>query len=564
MPSTGQRLAEVGRDTETFLPVASAFKAFVLGAYLELIPQDEWIFDRSSDLFNMVVYSHNLATGRLLHLVAEELRRQGKGEDGENDLVLFNDYLEERSLPRMIGSWGFDGPTEGQGDQSAFRDVHADELTVEAANTATPVAMRDAYRYFLDTFSAEDTVKLELFKYMLSLRDVRFLSPLESDFLQFPLFSKDGYLTAGTFPGLGSTRVDAGCIDLPDGSQIIVNLTSFNESDTVANEVADAVSRYVRAICKKAGQPVMMSQWSPETLQLIHERYRYRYTGEEIVDQPGAIVPTEGSLEWISTVLESLGDEGLGGVISVNLSTGEAALIDVDEQQRTVIEQQFVGLVGERLSYGDEAVSERYAQSRFGEQGRYDAESGIMWHQRPGGEVPQHSLSTPMVAVVETTSSAAGFGDLNTVTPVPFIVMKPITGSEDQGYSLTELNSEVTVHAMPELPADDPGFAHYAGRRQVTETINSMYSDGVSVQDGHDPYWSHGCINLLPAHFSMITRFIRQKRDDGKKVVVVLSYQGITDLSKLALPKDYDLRQHPFYRGNLQTSTGQSFSQISR
>jgi hypothetical protein len=91
-----------------------------------------------------------------------------------------------------------------------------------------------------------------------------------------------------------------------------------------------------------------------------------------------------------------------------------------------------------------------------------------------------------------------------------------------------------------------------------------MYSDGVSVQDGHDPYWSHGCINLLPAHFSMITRFIRQKRDDGKKVVVVLSYQGITDLSKLALPKDYDLRQHPFYRGNLQTSTGQSFSQISR
>lgn len=552
--SPNRERSRIGINEEAQFPVASAFKAFVLGAYLNIVPQEKWKIDKGTDVYNMIVYSHNRATGNVIHDIAQHLRNNAKYNPSRNDIELFNDYLESLGLPRVLYSWGFNSPIEGMIDRNGGNTVLARGATLRQINAISMKDLAKGYEVFLH---AEQT-KSELFRYMLSLVDYRYLSPLEEQFPYF--FGKDGYLEPSSFYSdsrpLGSTRIDAGAFFLQDGSLAILSMATFDESEVILPQIAHMVIQHFPV------NTLSPMGYSQETLNTIREKLRYRYTNILEIDRQGPIIPSSDEISLLEDGMHSINMRSLGGIITVNLFTGETAVIRLTNNAPT-IEHAFLALVGERLPYGNPEYSLRFARSLYGSTGAFDSDHGILYTEFETARlIPQHTLTTPFIGIVEGTHQINGFGNLNTERPVPFLVIKQILQNED-GLTLSPLNSEITIHSIPVLPSSDPGYNHYLARRQILSIANRRYASS-ALSDGYDPYWSHGCVNVLDEYFDEIRRFYQSLREHNQSMIVVLGYPGIPMENLISYPSEYRQDRHPLFGNNLQRSLGTTFSHLSR
>lgn len=547
----GERHESLNVYADRLFPVASAFKAPVLLYYLQSLPREMWEMDKNSALYNMIVYSHNSATATVLGQVGDWLR-QNSPQRG-NNLELFNDFLVSMELQPMLSSWGYGSATSNQFDDRGAGVMNFSGGQLPIGNATTLQNLTDFYCRFLELSDSHFSAEVQqAFRYLTSIADLRYLSPLEYNFLGQDFLGKDGYLNPGTFPNLGSTRMDSGILTVDDDTAVVYTLGTFNTTDVLANQIAQGGQEFA----------VGRSSLSVEQTPLhIREKLPYFFTGEAAIDMAGPLHIDAGKIDFVNHALVQMGRPEVGQIVTVNIFDGTIADYVISQTDQDFVPQNtFPSLVGERLPYADTSLEQVFQGSPYAQDGSfYRGQNGVLYMRRPFGFIPQHTFTTPMIGVFEGLTADYGFGGLDTRIPVPFLAMRSLNALGDGQFSLSSLHSEVTLHAIPQLPTNDPAYPHYAQRETIATLANGYQAAVGHLPIGYDSYWSHGCINVLPGLYANLTQQIQLTQSRNRSVVIVLGYGGITNWAEMCLPYGYNSQRHPLYEGNMQVSLKRFF-----
>lgn len=236
-------------DAERHLPVASAFKVWLVLYYFLNTPREEWDVSPSSPVYRTAVFSNNTETGRTLYEVGE--RVQGDG----NAIEKFNDFIiNELGLTNGLYSWSWPGSmTVGMFDERFFPDesraITIGTLSEPIGNQTTAAELAHGYRYIVHAEENErwedETFReaIQISRELLAIAAPGYRSPFEQ-VLYSGYIGKDGTLPLGDIP-LGRVINDAGIINVPEG-QYIVAFMSTNENESVTKPALQNIIDYMR------------------------------------------------------------------------------------------------------------------------------------------------------------------------------------------------------------------------------------------------------------------------------------------------------------------------------
>jgi len=549
---------EVTISPDRLLPVASAFKSAVLLYYLTYVPKENWQLDKGTMAYNVIVYSHNRATGDLLHLAAEAQRQveAQSSSSGKNDVELFNDFLMNLGLDGgWLSAWDFDSSIAGQRDaRYANRTIPVGGRQPMISNLATAQDLMKFYASTVDDQNhpvwSNDPEILEAFRFMCGIIDPQYQSPFERTFYGYEVIGKDGYLEPGGIEGFGSARIDGGAMTFPDGHTLVVAAGTFNISESLMNVVYEEVRRYIQD--KTSAGELLVGSVEPPSIAT--EKLTYFYPENERISGQGIITPTDQQISDLTEISSGVeGSRPIGGVVTVNLFDGSVALFEMNgTTPQLIVEEQ--ALVGKRLDYSEGVLREEVEYRAF-QGGRYINE-GVLDHQQGQRDAQQHTLSFPMIGEYLGSSASNSFGNIEASPTTPFWVMKLITGSDETGYSLSGLNSEQTVHAVPRPLQTDERYEHFQKRMEMLRIARNQKINDLPIPRGYDPYWSAGCVNLEPSRYGVLTDEVTRIRQQGQSVLVICSYQGQNDWKKLVMPEGLDSRGHIMYGQNYRNFLG--------
>lgn len=242
-----RELFRVGVNQDALRPTASCFKAWALMYYYAFTPPEVWNDDPDTDPYNVVVNSHNVATGRLI-------RDVGTYQTFGNHIEKFNDFiLYGMRMQHGIASWNWDGnPLVGMVDPrfaaGGERVVRSRGETHEIGNVTTAADTLNGYRELFrrtvatgaDAYGGDPTRRR-----LGALRTMRLLSlPSELESYEAPIervvgrgayIGKDGVLPAGS-TSAGRVVNDAGFIPMERGLYALA-FFSVAESEFSAIEI---------------------------------------------------------------------------------------------------------------------------------------------------------------------------------------------------------------------------------------------------------------------------------------------------------------------------------------
>jgi hypothetical protein len=549
---------EVTLSPDRLLPVASAFKSAVLLYYLTYVPKENWQLDKGTMAYNVIVYSHNRATGNLLHLAAQAQRRADSEltHSNKNDVELFNDFLKSLGLEGgWLSAWDFESNISGQRDtRYANRTISVSGRNPMISNLVTA---RDLMNFYASTVNDKnhpawvlDPEILQTFRFMCGIIDPQYQSPFERSFYGYEIIGKDGYLEPDGIEGFLSARVDAGAMSFPDGHTLVIAAGTFNISEAAINSVYEEVKKYVENKAE-AGQLLVGSVEPPS---IVSEKLTYFYPENERISGSGIITPTDQQISDLNGVFTAInGSKPIGGVVTVNLYDGSVALFELNDEKPQLISEENA-LVGKRLDYSEGAMRNGIEYKAF--RGGSYIQEGVLDHRQGQRDAQQHTLSFPMIGKYEGTSASNSFGNIEADPITPFWIIKLITGSDENGYSLSNLNSEQTVHAVPRPLETDSRYEHFQNRMRMLKIARNQKEKNLPIPRGFDPYWSAGCINLEPSRYRELTEKVKEIHQQGLSVLVVCSYQGQDDWKKIVMPEGLDSRGHIMYGQNYRNFLG--------
>lgn len=247
----------VGTNQNALRPSASCLKAWVLLYYYTFTPPDAWDDAPGTDPYNVIVNSHNVATGRLI-------RDVGRYQAFGNDIEKFNDFLiYGMRMEHGISAWNWDSnPVEGIIDgrfaAGGTRVVQAKGTTHEIGNVTTAADTLNGYRelyrrsFALDADPYGGDVVLRRQAALRAMRllslpsDAAYEAPLERVLGRGVYIGKDGVLPSDSTT-VGRVINDAGMIPMENG---VVGLSFFSvaESEFSAVEILRAITRAVYAV----------------------------------------------------------------------------------------------------------------------------------------------------------------------------------------------------------------------------------------------------------------------------------------------------------------------------
>lgn len=549
--SRNRVLKEVSHNPDKLLPVASAFKSAALLYYLTYVSPEEWVLDKGSTVYNSIVYSHNNATGDLIHEAAESQRKKTKfsRKNEFNDLELFNDFLSSLGLlGGWVSFWGFNSKTSGQSDtRYSQRSIVCNGKSAQVSNLVSAEDLSQFYLATLDDSKRSEWQRnpqiLAAFRYLSGIIDPQYQSPLEESFYGSEIYGKDGYLEKQSIPGFGSAIIDAGIIHLSNGMKVVVSAGSFDASETIIPRVYQEIS-----ISISENLEIKPSQNPSEILNdSTREKIKYFFPSHEMVQGSGVLQPSRHQVSQIQEMLSSVEEnKKLGGIVTVNLFDGSVALFETTDFKSRLSFIDY-SLVGRRLSFGEDVHREEIAYRKFS--GGTYLSDGVLVHNQGERHTAQHTISFPMVGLFIDTHSSSSFGGINAISPTPFWINKLFVKSQE-GYQLSALNSEQTIHAVPKLSTSDQRYNHFSQRNTILNLAKDRLLNGSPIPRGYDPYWSSGCVNLSSEGYESLTSAVKRIAEQGKAVVIVCSYQNQRDWHKLVMPEGLESRDHIMFAEN--------------
>lgn len=541
-PTTGEEII-LGINQEKKFPTASSFKAMVLLAYLTFVPVEEWDIDKGSKAYNMIVYSHNLATGDLLYNAFANHPNVINGES--NPIIEFNNFLRDKFGIEngMISEWGFGSKVEGMIDtRFSNQTVNIGESDVPVSNLTTTDDLCKIYSQLSRIVDSENQQKANDLFYLLStIVDPRYFSPLERTSPHF--FGKDGYLTDSDLPGTGPTKIDAGNFLLSNGEILSVSLATTNVSETLANQISDEIKVYFTELATTGIYPITKNI-SENAMDIFREKMGYFFTNEEHIDGEGFLNLSESDLAFLETTAHQLKDKELGKVILVNLFDGTISVYDHQQGTNTFIAK---GLVGKRLPHSiaeSAQINDYMAQTDFSSNGLYKSK-GVYSHKRAKSSVDQHTVTPPLLATYAGSYQQRVLESTPVNNPVNMLAIKVLNEVSGK-IAETNYNSEHTIQDLPQVDQTNPLAETISERRIFLE--QQPHLDRISC----NPYWTNGAVNVRTEVFHELTRVMQESSD--KANFFIMSYKG-TDLQSLIFSEGFESIYHPMHQRNFTNAT---------
>jgi hypothetical protein len=229
-----------------FFPVASCFKAFVAFYYFFYTPEAAWDAGEGTDVYRMIVFSDNSATGAVIADVAERVLTPG------NPIEKFNDFLYERvGIYSGMHTWdwpgsrtvGFRDPRYEPGGE---RLVPQDGEIYSIDNVFTAAALARGYDVLLrgQAFARwEQMQRAVTATYdLLAIPAANYQAPIERVFPQ-GYTGKDGVLPVTDLP-VGRVMNDAGVVSY-EGRRYIIAYLSMGEGDLAAYDALEIVRQQI-------------------------------------------------------------------------------------------------------------------------------------------------------------------------------------------------------------------------------------------------------------------------------------------------------------------------------
>lgn len=549
----GAVIDQISYGLENQIPTASAFKSAVLGWYLSTVSPDNWEIDKGDDAYNMIVYSHNSATGRILHQTAESARQDQTISGELSDIELFNNFLERLGLEGgWIASWGFNSPTTGQIDpRFTGRLLASGSSEYRIDNLVSIPDLVDFYQTVSDPHSdiwENNLEAYQAFRYLSGIIDPVFAVGMKNEFYGLNVLGKFGYLEPESL-SRGSTVLDAGEIQLSEDVSIVLGAGTFNASESLINQVFEKVHGYVLEVSNSLN----LDTENPPSIQPIESgRLKYFFPENQLVRGEGAIYPEPEQMVYLESIIARFNPHlhrPIGGLVTINLFDGTMATYTVDSgfPQLHSINQT---LIGRRLAYGPEEDLV-FNHPRF--VGNYDRRQGVLSHRQEEREAYQHTMTFPMIGIYQGNTVSADFGGIPSNPATPFWAIKLIRNLGDTNrLELSRLNSEQTIHAIPQPVSEYSGREEFRRRSLVLDMVNHRLQTGLQIPRGFDPYWSSMCVNLQTDEYINSTRFAEGIRRRNEYMLVVMTYPLQSDWTKLIMPSGFESTDHLMYEDNIQ------------
>jgi hypothetical protein len=229
-----------------FFPVASCFKAFVAFYYFFYTPEGAWDAGEGTDVYRMIVFSDNGATGAVLAEVAGQVLTPG------NPIEKFNDFLYERvGIYSGLHTWnwegsrtvGFSDPRYEPGGERLIPyngEFYAIDNVFTAAALARGMDVLLRGRAFAQWEQMQRAVTATYD--LMAIPAAGYQAPIERVFPQ-GYTGKDGVLPASDLP-VGRVMNDAGVVEY-DGRRYIIAYLSMGEGDLAAYETLEIVRQQI-------------------------------------------------------------------------------------------------------------------------------------------------------------------------------------------------------------------------------------------------------------------------------------------------------------------------------
>jgi hypothetical protein len=229
-----------------FFPVASCFKAFVAFYYFFYTPEGAWEAGEGTDVYRMIVFSDNVATGAVLADVAGRVLTEG------NPIEKFNNFLYERvGIYSGLHAWDWEGSrtigfTDPRYEPGEDRLVPQNGEVYRVDNVFTAAALARGFDVLLrgQAFARWEQMQRSVAATydLLSIPAANYQSPIERVFPQ-GYTGKDGVLPASDLP-VGRVMNDVGVVTYDDRRYIIAYL-SMGEGDLAAYDTLEIVRRQI-------------------------------------------------------------------------------------------------------------------------------------------------------------------------------------------------------------------------------------------------------------------------------------------------------------------------------
>ncbi len=231
-----------------FFPVASCFKAFVAYYYFFFTPEAEWEADEGTNVYRMIVFSDNVATGAVLADTADRVSTAG------NPIEKFNDFLFERvGIYSGLHTWDWTGSRtigfrDPRYEPSNARLIPYNGESYAVDNVFTAAALAHGFDVLLRgrVFAKWERMQraVQVTYDLLSIPAASYESPIERIFPQ-GYTGKDGVLPATDLP-VGRVINDAGVVGY-EGRRYIIAYLSMGEGDLAAYDALEVVRQQIEA-----------------------------------------------------------------------------------------------------------------------------------------------------------------------------------------------------------------------------------------------------------------------------------------------------------------------------
>lgn len=229
-----------------FFPVASCFKAFVAYYYFFSTPESEWEAGEGTNVYRMIVFSDNVATGAVLADTADRVLTSG------NPIEKFNDFLFERvGIYSGLHTWDWTGSRtigfrDPRYEPSGVRLVTYNDEVYSVDNVFTAAALAHGFDVLLrgQVFAKWERMQraVQATYDLLSIPAANYRSPIERIFTQ-GYTGKDGVLPATDLP-VGRVINDAGVVSY-EGRRYIIAYLSMGEGDLAADDALEVVRQQI-------------------------------------------------------------------------------------------------------------------------------------------------------------------------------------------------------------------------------------------------------------------------------------------------------------------------------
>lgn len=328
--SQNQLLAAI--QSEAALPVASAFKGPLLMYFIDTVPPEIWNslpieywsqtnrdavpaeyreawqtnFGVLFDLYNTIVFSSNITTGKIFGYLA---RLQNSSEP----LALFNDWSHRvvgTSQLSALSQWneGIPNGMEQSDPRYVGRDANIDHQPVPQENIMTARDMGLYYLWMLDHMDADQQAAC---KGLLSIVPGEARANIERLAAQNNgiSYSKNGSLGKDLNPS-GVVITDTGLIELPNGKTYLLSMLTVGAEYKVVPDMAvltdqvlkgqydDLIRQYQQAVVTFSDSAEIYTEHLLETYtapaEILPDRYNYgfvKYEGIGVYSRPSEDYP---------------------------------------------------------------------------------------------------------------------------------------------------------------------------------------------------------------------------------------------------------------------------------